>query len=286
LLLVALMFAVAGAVDLATGQRHSQVWGSIALLAGAWALLPAWRRLALSAGAYVAVWVLFNLARAIGDEVAWRDRTIDGVARFESALAGGTPGEALQRVGAWLPGTPLLEWALVAVYLSYFVVPHLVAVWLLVRRRADFGRLGVAGAALFAIGAALFAAVPTAPPWLAAEGELERLVPRLTGIEASGRGYDFDPNPVASMPSIHLGVTALLVPVARPSWLRALALGYVVAMGVALVYLAEHHVLDVVAGAAAAAAAWRLARGLTRPGALPRIGERGRMGRPHRLPAS
>jgi membrane-associated phospholipid phosphatase len=65
-------------------------------------------------------------------------------------------------------------------------------------------------------------------------------------------------NPIAAMPSIHMAITALLIfPAATfgPRW-RLLAIIYASLMGLALVYLGEHFVIDVVVGTAIAAYGW------------------------------
>lgn len=74
--------------------------------------------------------------------------------------------------------------------------------------------------------------------------------------------HSFEPNPVATIPSIHLGVTALLAPLAASRKWRAIAAVYTAAMAFSLVYLGEHYVLDAVAGALAAGIAWVVARRL------------------------
>ena len=77
-------------------------------------------------------------------------------------------------------------------------------------------------------------------------------------------------NEVAAMPSLHTALTVLFVlavGIALPrtrrwSWL------YPLAMGVALVYLGEHYLVDVLAGGAVAFVAWRLARSAWGPFAV------------------
>jgi membrane-associated phospholipid phosphatase len=75
-------------------------------------------------------------------------------------------------------------------------------------------------------------------------------------------GMGLSGNLVAAMPSVHLGVTALMVAALRPTPLRWAAVVYLLAMGVAVVYTADHYVVDVLAGVALAALCWRV----TRPG--------------------
>lgn len=106
-----------------------------------------------------------------------------------------------------------------------------------------------------------------------AEVTLARLGLPINGEDTKGgaEGISFEPNPVASMPSIHLAVTVLLLIVAggaRRVW-RGTAVAYAALMAVALVYLGEHYVLDIAAGALAAWLGW-VAAGWT-TGRLPAV---------------
>jgi membrane-associated phospholipid phosphatase len=164
-----------------------------------------------------------------------------------------------------------VQLVLTAIYLSFFVVPHVIAAVLLVRNRGLLRKTTVATALLFVTGVIAFTVAPTDPPWMAASrdpslGDVERL-PRLVlfelGVEFEGasgteQGYGFEPNALASMPSIHLGVTVIVAAVAwrGGTFWRLLACGYAVAMGITLVVSGEHYVLDVVAGALLAVMSW------------------------------
>lgn len=264
------LWALAASADFLTGQRWSAIWGSGAILGSAAVLIPAMRRVMPRMLAYAGVWLLFLTARAVADDLLWTDTTLHLVGEAERSIFGGSPGEKLQSVagdGAMGRG---VDWATAIVYLSYFVVPHILAIWLAVCRPASFHVFVRSLAVLFAVGVIVFALLPAAPPWHASGGGTTRVVPALLGEPA----LDFDPNPVASMPSLHLAVTALLVPAAQGAGWQKLAVAYVVAMGFSLVYLGEHHLLDVLAGAVAAGLAWRLARGLTAPKRLFRMERR------------
>jgi hypothetical protein len=106
---------------------------------------------------------------------------------------------------------------------------------------------------------AIYFVYPMAPPWLASkDGYVDAHLPRLTG-----RGWDdiglggFHVllakvgNPVAAMPSLHGGIAMLIalygISRLRSAW-RWLLLVYPLMMGFALVYYAEHYVLDILAG--------------------------------------
>lgn len=288
-------FALAFALDVATDRRFSQIWGSMALAASA-GVVPAVRRAALPVTAYVGVWIGFNAIRAVADDAGLGLVSGSAVPRLEAGLFGGDlPSATLQRTFLEPMGLGAGHLVLTAIYLSFFAVPHAVATALLVRNRLLFWKTFVALALLFGGGIIAFAFAPTDPPWMAASddptlGEVDRL-PRLVlgelGVElgrsaGTEQGYGFEPNPLASMPSIHLGVTVLLAAVAwqgRSFW-RWMASVYAVAMGIALVVSGEHYVLDVIAGALLAVAGWTVAGRILASGAASSPAEApGRSGR-------
>ncbi|MEX2230329.1 MAG: phosphatase PAP2 family protein [Dehalococcoidia bacterium] len=115
------------------------------------------------------------------------------------------------------------------------------------------------------VGLALFILLPTVPPWLAAQqGHIFRTYRVLDFVV---RGVDVDayrtlyrtlaePNSVASVPSIHMALTCVVLlrsrDFARP-WFWPLV-AYTLLMALALVYLGEHYVFDVLVGIAVAVA--------------------------------
>jgi membrane-associated phospholipid phosphatase len=159
-----------------------------------------------------------------------------------------------------------LDYGLSAVYVSYFVVLHIVAFYLWSRRRELFGLY--AGAMLLCFYTGLLASfvVPTAPPWLASQhgdiASVHRIFQDLVGTGAhSSAGSAVGQNDVAAMPSLHMAITVVI---AMFAWSRDRRLGvlgavYAASMGFALVYLGEHYVTDVLAGIAFAAGSWLVA---------------------------
>lgn len=78
--------------------------------------------------------------------------------------------------------------------------------------------------------------------------------------------YAFEPNAVASWPSVHVGMTvvlALLATGAGRRWGIAGAV-YALLMGASLVYLGEHYLIDVAGGGVIAMLAWRASPGWVR----------------------
>ncbi len=265
-------FAVAFVVDVLTDRRWSSVWGSGAIVVTLLALVPRLRAPSRPVAAYATIWLVFNLLRAHADDLGWGLATTNPVPWLEARLFGGRlPTVILQQALFDPAAIRPLDLLLTAVHLSYFVVPFVVAAVLIWRDAARFCQYAVATALVFTIGAAGATLLPTEPPWMAAGlvaeggGTLVRRVAEVTltqlglplhGDDATGNpdGITFEPNPIASMPSIHLALTVLLVFVAGGAgraW-RAVAVVYAALMALSLVYLGEHYVLDIAAGALAA----------------------------------
>jgi membrane-associated phospholipid phosphatase len=175
----------------------------------------------------------------------------------------------LQRVFGRPGRTRALDHVLTWVHWAWFFEPHAVAAWILWRHPRRFTRSALMISSLFHLGALVYVAVPTAPPWWAAEqGRLPKV--RRIMVEVGQRVwgdlwphlYDFlGGNPVAAMPSLHFSSSLMaayalseLGPVEG-----ALGWAYAGTLGFALVYLGEHYVIDLLAGLA-------LARGVRRLG--------------------
>lgn len=179
---------------------------------------------------------------------------------------------ALGRVGRVTP----LDRVLSAVHWAWFVQPHLALFYILVRHPQGFSRAARQIASVYDLGCALYHAVPTAPPWWASqEGYIERPVERVpaevagreapavrrimvdVGERAWGRAwpplYDsLGGNPWAAMPSLHFAtsLTAALLLSEHGRGPGRIGWAYAATLGFALVYLGEHYVADLAAGAA------------------------------------
>jgi hypothetical protein len=160
-----------------------------------------------------------------------------------------------------------LDAVLTAVYLSMFITPQCVVVYLW-RKGGPFPRY-VAAACLFLAGAlVVHFLLPTAPPWMAAQEGLIPAVGRIghelleaTHPTLTAGGYAASANDVAAMPSVHLGFTVLPM-IAMGSFIprtRVTAWVYCLAMLLAITYLGEHYAVDGVVGAGMAWGAWFVA---------------------------
>jgi len=168
------------------------------------------------------------------------------------------------------------------VYVTHFVVSPVVAIVLWFRDRDRFRAWVRCVLALAALGLATYIAYPMAPPWLAADDGVIEPVSRISGLgwevlhlEWLGGLVELGQatsNPVAAMPSLHVGFAALCAAffAGRGPWWRTPALaGYPLAMGFAVVYAGEHYVVDVFVGVAYAVCvvlAWRVLAMLSQRG--------------------
>jgi len=180
---------------------------------------------------------------------------------------------ALARRGAqgaeWRARDRVLVWA----HWSWFIVPHGSLAYILVRHPARFPRAAVMTYAVFNIGASVYWLAPTAPPWYAASmvAQATDTLPAVRRLmveygelfwrDGWGSLYSvFGGNPLAAMPSLHFATSvmaALLLTEVGPV-AGAIGFSYTATLGFALVYLGEHYVIDLLAGAALTVAVRRL----------------------------
>jgi membrane-associated phospholipid phosphatase len=208
--------------------------------------------------------------------------------------AGELPNVRLQRAFSRPGEVTKLDRVLAMVHWSWFFEPHLALAWILLRNQGRFPRAGRQMGAAYDIGCAIYFALPTAPPWWAAEEgyippesvageahegrearESEEIVadsvpPRVrrmmveVGEQTWGRAWpalysSLGGNPWAAMPSLHFGTSVLAALLLAESGPAAGVAGwsYALTLGFALVYLGEHYLIDLLAGAAVVVAVRR-----------------------------
>lgn len=185
---------------------------------------------------------------------------------------GRTPTERLQAALRDPHRVSALDRLLTAVYLFWEAEPHLAMAAVLARRPDRFGALAARQAATYDLTLLGYWLTPTAPPWWAAEksGRLDarvRRVPTRAIRELRGEPLEQDDveesNPWASMPSDHFAsalAAGLALAEVHPA-AGAAGLAYAALLGLSLVYLGEHYVVDLLAGGAlalaVAAQVWR-----------------------------
>ena len=179
--------------------------------------------------------------------------------------AGRLPNARLQRAFSRLPRVGVVNQVLTWTHWLWFIVPYVSLAWILVRHNERFPRSARQMAAVFDLGCVLYFAVPTAPPWWASEqgltGEEVRRIMVEVGEPTWGRAwarmYDaLGGNPWAAMPSLHFATSlAAALSLAEAGKVEgAVGWGYAGTLGFGLVYLGEHYVTDLIAGALLVAA--------------------------------
>jgi membrane-associated phospholipid phosphatase len=178
----------------------------------------------------------------------------------DRALFGRAPTAVLQRALARRGRTTKLDHALVYTHWAWFLQPHAAAAWILWRHPRRFSRSAVLICAVFDLGLAGYFLVPTAPPWWAAEkGRMEGMRRIMVEVGEGVWGRMWPPmysflggNPLAAMPSLHFATSLMAAHVLAETGPVAGAMGwtYAATLGFGLVYLGEHYVLDLAAGAA------------------------------------
>jgi membrane-associated phospholipid phosphatase len=155
--------------------------------------------------------------------------------------------------------------ALVWVHWIWFLVPHGTVAYMLVRHPERFPAAAARVYAVFDLGVIVYWVLPTAPPWYAAkagrvrgaEGEaaLRRIMVEQGEAFWKERWaplYSFlGGNPLAAMPSLHFATSLMAARVLAEAGPVEGAVGwaYALTLGFALVYLGEHYVVDLLAGA-------------------------------------
>ena len=212
--------------------------------------------------AYVATYQMPN-----DDPIALERRVrIDYPVRADRAIGGGvTPTLRLQRAFGRPGRINAAERTLIWSHWIWFLVPHGTALYLLTRHLERFPRGACLLYGTFDLGLIGYWAVPTAPPWYAAakgrmdDGRTPELRRMMFEYGEQFWGSNWQPmygflggNPLAAMPSLHFALSVQAAHVLSETGPVAGAIGwaYATTLGVALVYLGEHYVVDLAAGLA------------------------------------
>ncbi|MEX2236262.1 MAG: phosphatase PAP2 family protein [Dehalococcoidia bacterium] len=208
---------------------------------------------------YVVSLLIFSMLRPYADETNMTLHVSD-LADMEAFLFGGTiPSVWLQDQFFNPRELGPLDWFTTQMHWSYFLMPHLMTILVFVFSPKDFERQVVTVVGIFVVGLVIYFVAPAAPPWYAARvGEIPYLFRVMNDVGAQlnaefySTGYRAfgETNPVAAIPSLHMGVTFGLVLLARrfSGKLAAAMFVYSLLMGFSLVYLGEHYVVDLLIG--------------------------------------
>jgi membrane-associated phospholipid phosphatase len=254
--------AFAGPVGLCVAVRRSRARDVASCVLQMWAYLAAYKtphddEVAQSERVYIDYPIDIDRALGLGELPTLRLQR--ALARFDSD-SGAPRWRALDRVLVWT------HWL-------WFMVPHGSLAYILICHPKRFPRSAVMTYAVFDIGASVYWLAPTAPPWYAASAAVDgvrgELAVRRMMVEYGelfwrdgwGPLYSvFGGNPLAAMPSLHVATSLMAALLLAETGPIAGALGacYAFALAFALVYLGEHYVVDLLAGAALTVAVHRL----------------------------
>jgi len=175
----------------------------------------------------------------------------------EQMLFGAVPSLTLQRLLFADGQVGTMERALVAVHASHFVafLGFALLVWLI--RTEWFPRLVLSFILVMGLGIAGYLIIPTVPPWMASEQfqvlpDIVHISSRVYNVSLPTVSRTFDLNPIAAMPSLHAAFPVLLTLLSFRLFGKwgLLMLAYCMSVVFAIVYMGEHYVVDVLAGAA------------------------------------
>ena len=265
--------AEVGSLLLLTLAEMTRLWekhawtGPLLLLIACLAWLPELRlrRMRTWWFVYVAGIFAYSLLRALADVTGIPVQSLYPLRLDRLLFSGVEPGVWLQQHLHPPSGLSKIDYVAVATHWSFFIVPHALAIGIFVFRRNHFSRYALAMVVTMYVALIFFFLVPTAPPWLAGQwGELPApglsRVMDLVGASLNAPTYQSAyeslgaANPVAAMPSVHMAITFVVYLWVRqyaPAW-RWPCLAYVAVMAFSLIYLGEHYILDLIAGAACA----------------------------------
>jgi hypothetical protein len=225
-----------------------------------------WAQLAVDALLYCLMWFGYEMTRGVADRLGMplqveAMRNIDRVLFF-----GIDPTVWIQQQFYQRGHVHWYDQVLSMTYYTHFWLPIVVLAVLWATRRYQWKRFMKRFATLLGVACTMFVLLPTAPPWMVASTEYPyRLIPPLArhtgeGLKSLGfYGFYHDwnnaldwANGVAAMPSLHAGfalfVPAFFLPMVKPWWGKALLMLFPLTMLTALVYFAEHWVIDGLVG--------------------------------------
>lgn len=200
-----------------------------------------WRRMGfrvLLVFAYLAIGTPAGMFRAQADNLGMPVRSdFNGI---ESILLTDLPNRWLQV--DWLQFAALQNIAML-VYVSWFALPLIVTLPLFGTKTANPWRIIVFVMLVYYAGMPFFALYPLEPPWMNnpdIANVIHDLRPEAVGV---------DPNPVASIPSLHVAMpAAAALWYGRERFYGRLLFVWSLLISVSIIYVGYHYVADIVAG--------------------------------------
>ena len=244
---------------------------------------------------FIGLFFAYELMRGYADNIGLAIHVTDVLAVERALFLGHLPTQVLQDALHPPSGPDVLASVATVFYFLHFPLPIAVGFFLWLRRRRVYYDFVAALILVSMAGFATYVLLPVAPPWWAAqhgylpgpdgrpailylkEQGFDQLA-SLFGFEGhylySYTIYDINPNQVAAFPSLHAAYPFLGFLFARRAFGRVgwLLLAYSVCVWFSVVYLADHYVVDILAGLAYASVAyWAV---IHAPGWLRRIIDR------------
>lgn len=222
---------------------------------------------------FIGLFFAYELMRGYADNLGVAVHVGDVIAIERALFFGNVPTAVLQAAMHPAIGIDVLAVVGTVFYFLHFPLPIAVGFFLWLRRRRVYYDYVAALIVLSMAGFVTYLLLPVAPPWYAArEGLLPGVtylkdqgftdLARLFGFEGhylfSYTVYQFNPNQVAAFPSLHAGYPFLAFLFARRAFGRVgwLMLAYSACVWFAIVYLADHYVIDILGGLAYAGVAY------------------------------
>lgn len=171
-------------------------------------------------------------------------------------------------VQSWIMQHDWAIWFVNSIYV-YTHMPALIlfAIWVFIWHHDRYPEVRNVFLGMLAVGLMVYSLIPLAPPrFFTASGFVDTLAAH-SSVDYHQDGIEMLYNPYAAMPSLHVGfavfvgIGIIAIGQKRRHWIIGVA--FPVLMSIAVVGTGNHFVLDVVAGAALAFAAWYLVPRLT-----------------------
>jgi len=225
------------------------------------ALVRGWAPFVILLVAYEAMRDLASLLGMPAHNLAGLDRTLFG---------GYQPTLVLQAAVGKLSDADVFEDAGSVVYAMHFLLPLAVGAWLWSKDSVAFRNFGLTLVVLCGLAFATYVVAPTTPPWLAQPAAVRHLIEDAIQRSSAPSSVvwlysQHDYNLYAAFPSLHAGfpVVAAVAGWSQNRKVGALLWVWALIVWVAVVYLGEHYVADVIGGVVYAALAIAIVRGFT-----------------------
>lgn len=208
---------------------------------------------------FLFILISYDFLRGFADNLGQRVHFVELI-QTEKLIFGFIPTIILQNLFYKEGSISWLDFLSAIFYFLHFALPLAFGYILWLINRSYFKQFVIAILLLSYSAWITFLIYPAAPPWLASnEGYLPKVVKIMDQVltvfpdhwDLPTVYHNFNPNPVAAMPSLH-GAYPLLVLLFALKFFKLKSLPfilYVLASWFAIVYLGEHYIVDIVAGA-------------------------------------